>query len=97
MAAQLPPPPSEQPPQWNQPPAQSSSNTLSIISFPLAAIALLFVPILFGGAAIALAAVGKFSKKEKLGTVAFVVALVATVVGMVIGAIVGASATLETL
>ena len=73
-------------------PQQSKpSNVLSIISFPLAAIALLFVPILFGGAAIVLASIAKFAKKEPLGTVAFVIAIVATVVGIVLGAIVGAT------
>ena len=69
-------------------PAKRSS-LLSIISFPLSAIALLFVPILFGGAAIVLASIGKFSRREPLGTVAFVLAIVATVVGIVLGAVVG--------
>jgi hypothetical protein len=86
-------------PQQPVPPAApssaASSNVLSIISFPLAAIALLFIPILFGGAAIVLAAIGKFSRHEKLGTVAFVIAIVATVLGMVLGAIAGANAALN--
>ena len=75
-------------PAWGQPETKPS-NVLSIISFPLAAIALLFVPLLFGGGAIALASVAKFRKHEPLGTVAFVVSICATVLGVVIGAIVG--------
>ncbi|MBO0899219.1 hypothetical protein J1G42_04425 [Cellulomonas sp. zg-ZUI222] len=65
------------------------SNLLSIISFPLSAIALLFVPILFGGVAIVLASIAKFSRREPLGTVAFVISIVATVIGIVLGAVVG--------
>jgi len=39
--------------------------------------------------AIVLASIGKFSRREPLGTVAFVIAIVATVIGIVLGAVVG--------
>lgn len=84
---QYPPPAAPAP---YEPAPAKASNVLSIISFPLAAIALLFVPILFGGAAIVLASIAKFKKHEPLGNIAFIVSIVATVLGFIIGAIVGA-------
>jgi len=64
--------------------ARSSTPVLSIVSFVLSAIAVFFIPILFGGAAIVTAAVA-MSKNERLGKVALVVAIVATIVGFVLG------------
>ena len=60
---------------------------LSIITFVLSAIAILFLPIVFGIAGIV---TGVFAvvRKERLGKIALVVAVVATVVGFVLGAIV---------
>ncbi|NKY09615.1 hypothetical protein [Cellulomonas hominis] len=49
-----------------------------------------FVPILFGGAAIVLASIARFSRRERLGTLAFVIAISATAVGVVVGAVIGA-------
>lgn len=76
----------------NNEPPKSGSNLLSIISFVLAAIAVVFIPILFGGAAIITAAVG-ITRKERLSKIALIVAIVATIAGFVLGALVlGASA-----
>ncbi|MFC4553970.1 hypothetical protein [Georgenia faecalis] len=61
------------------------SNVLSIVSFPLSAIAILFFPIIFGVVAIILAAVG-LARKERLAKIALVVAIAATVTGMLLGA-----------
>ena len=60
---------------------------LPIVSFVLSAIAIFFVPIVFGGAAIVLAAIA-LSKHQRLAKAALIVAIVATVLGMVLGAIV---------
>ncbi len=68
-------------------PASRSTPVLPIISFVLSAIALLFFPIVFGVAAIVLAAIA-LSKRQRLAKVALGVAIAATVIGMVLGAIV---------
>lgn len=56
-------------------------------SFPLAAVALLFIPILFGGLSIVFASLA-VQRKEKLGKVALIVGVSCTVIGMILGAIV---------
>ncbi|MBW8173084.1 hypothetical protein K0651_08495 [Ornithinimicrobium sp. Arc0846-15] len=71
----------------NNEPSKSGSNLLSIISFVLAAVAVVFIPILFGGAAIITAAVG-ITRKERLSKIALIVAIVATIAGFVLGALV---------
>lgn len=60
---------------------------LSIITFVLSAIAVLFLPIVFGLAGIV---TGIFAvvRKERLGKIALVVAVIATVVGFALGALV---------
>jgi hypothetical protein len=63
------------------------SNVLSIVAFVLSAVAVLFLPIFFGPAAI-IAAVVALVRKERLAKIAIIVAIVATVVGFVLGAIV---------
>jgi hypothetical protein len=70
----------------------TSSPVLSIISFVLSAVAIFIVPILFGGAAIVLAAVA-MARKQRYGRVALAVAIAATILGIVLGAIVGVQAT----
>ncbi|GMA30354.1 hypothetical protein [Litorihabitans aurantiacus] len=56
-------------------------------AFPLAAIALLFLPPVFGGVAIVFSALA-LRRKEKLAQVALIVSIAATVVGLILGAIV---------
>ena len=70
----------------------SGSNVLSIVAFVLAAIAVFFIPIVFGGAAI-IAAVIALVRKERLAKIALIVAIAATVLGMVLGAIVLSATT----
>ena len=65
-------------------PRASSTPVLPIISFVLSAIALFFLPIVFGIAAIVLAAVA-LSRRERLAKVALVVAILATTIGMLLG------------
>ena len=62
----------------------SDSNTFSIISIVLGAIALLFFPPFLGGAGVILAVIGK-QKNEKLWVVGLTVSLVGGVVGMIFG------------
>lgn len=75
-------------PQYGQP-AATGAPVLSIVAFVLSAIALLFVPILFGGAAI-VCAVFAGRRHEKPAKVALIVSIVCTVLGIVIGFAVGA-------
>lgn len=84
-APTTPQPPSPQP--WSIAPAQSSSSTYSIIAFVLSGFAVFLLPILFGPAAIILAAVGK-GKGERLAVAALAVSIVCTIVGFILGAIV---------
>ncbi|MDD9206973.1 hypothetical protein PU560_10915 [Georgenia sp. 10Sc9-8] len=70
----------------------SGSNVLSIIAFVLSAIALFFIPLVFGGAAI-IAAIIALVRKERLAKIALIVAIAATVLGMVLGAIILSATT----
>ena len=74
------------------PQTRAGSNTLSIIAMVLGAIAVLVLPIVFGLAAIVLAAVA-ISKKEPLAKTAMIVAVAGTVLGFVVGALVYSSMT----
>ncbi|MGH3444969.1 MAG: DUF2510 domain-containing protein [Nocardioidaceae bacterium] len=71
-------------------PAQSTSNTLSIIGIVCGAVAFLFCPILFGPAGLVLGGIGK-SKGERLSTVALVVSGLGLVVGIILGVLVNKS------
>ncbi len=68
-------------------PRAGSTPVLPIVSFVLSAVAVFFLPIVFGIAAIVLAAIA-LSRRERLAKVALVVAILATVIGMVLGALV---------
>jgi ABC-type Na+ efflux pump permease subunit len=68
-----------------------SGNTLSIVAMVLGGIAVFFVPILFGPAAIVCAVVAK-TRKERLSTVALVVAVAGMLLGFALGALVFAAA-----
>ncbi|WP_336206626.1 hypothetical protein [Nonomuraea sp. LPB2021202275-12-8] len=83
--------PPYQPP-YPQPPKAQSTPVLSIIGFVCAAIALLFIPILFGIAGIVLGIVGH-TRGESLGKWAAITAGVTMIVGMVLGYIVVTSMT----
>jgi hypothetical protein len=61
---------------------------LSIVAFVLAAISLLFIPILFGAGSIICAALA-MRRGERLAKVALVLGIVGTVLGIVIGVLVG--------
>jgi hypothetical protein len=69
------------------PTAATGTPVLSIITFVLSAIAVLFLPIVFGLAGIV---TGIFAvvRKERLGKIALIVAVVATIVGFALGALV---------
>ena len=82
------PPPGQQQwgvPAWSQP--QSNGNGFSIAGIVLGAVALLFVPPLFGILGIVFAGIG-LNKKERLAKVALIVSIVGLVLGMVLGVIV---------
>lgn len=68
----------------------STSNLFSILAIVFGAVAVLFLPIVFGIAAIVLAGIA-ISKKERLAKVAMAVAIVGTVAGFILGAIVYSS------
>lgn len=70
--------------------AQPAGNTFSIIAMVLGGIALLFCPIVFGLAAIILAALA-FSKKERLAGIALAVGIGGMVAGVVFGVVVWSS------
>ncbi|WP_433429190.1 hypothetical protein [Nonomuraea sp. CA-141351] len=80
---QPPPYPPPPPPQKPQP----SNQILSIIGFVCAAVAVLFIPILFGLAGIVLGIVGH-TRGEPLGKWAAVAGGVGMVLGIVLGAII---------
>jgi uncharacterized membrane protein len=73
------------------PTSNSSSSTFSIIAIVLGGLALLFLPIFLGPAAIVLAVIAK-SKQEKLAPVALAVSILGTVIGVILGVIVGIAA-----
>ncbi|MEO3885283.1 hypothetical protein [Nonomuraea sp. B5E05] len=87
-----PPPPWSQPPPYPQPPHQPrpAGQVLSIIGFVCAAVAVLFIPILFGLAGIVLGIVGH-TRGEPLGKWAAVAAGVGMILGFVLGIVVMSS------
>lgn len=72
--------------------ASSSGRVLSILGFVFGAIAVLFVPILFGPAGIVCAGIAT-AKGDRLGKPALVVAIVGMIVGFVLGAVVFAASS----
>ena len=62
----------------------SDSNTFSIISIILGALAFLFFPPFLGAAGVILAVIGK-QKNEKLWSIGLTVSIVGGVVGMIVG------------
>ena len=78
--------------QTDSPQRTSTSNLFSILAIVFGAVAVLFLPIVFGVAAIVLAGIA-ISKKERLAKIAMVVAVVGTVAGFILGAIVYSSTT----
>ncbi|MEO3804609.1 hypothetical protein [Nonomuraea sp. B1E8] len=81
-----------QPPPYSQPPHQPrpANQVLSIIGFVCAAVAVLFIPILFGLAGIVLGIVGH-TRGEPLGKWAAVAAGVGMILGFVLGIVVMSS------
>jgi hypothetical protein len=79
------PPPGWQPPPYEQPrtPAQSGTQTLSIVAFICAGLSVLFLPILFGPAGIVLGIVGN-SRGERLGRPAAITSAICMVIGFII-------------
>ncbi|MEU1725122.1 hypothetical protein ACNF49_23990 [Actinomadura sp. ATCC 39365] len=75
-----------QPPPYGGPPQRQGAQVLSIIGFVSAAVAILFIPILFGLAGIVLGIVGH-TRGESLGRWAAIAAAACMVVGMVLGAL----------
>lgn len=67
--------------------ASTGTPVLSIITFVLSAIAILFLPIVFGLAGIVTGIVAVV-RKERLGKIALIVAIVATIIGFALGALV---------
>jgi hypothetical protein len=68
----------------------NTSNTFSIMGIVFGAVAVLFLPIIFGPVGIVMGAIG-MSKKERLGVVGLVVSIVGTILGFILGALVFAS------
>ncbi|MEV4396811.1 hypothetical protein [Nonomuraea sp. NPDC049607] len=76
-----------QPPPYGRPPQpRQGAQILSIIGFVSAAVAVLFIPILFGLAGIVLGIVGH-TRGEPLGKWAAIAAAACMIVGMVLGAL----------
>jgi hypothetical protein len=69
--------------------AATPSPVLSVAAFMLGAIGLLFIPILFGGAAVICAAIA-LSRKEKPAGIALAFSIVTTIAGLIIGFLMGA-------
>ncbi|MET3962339.1 glycopeptide antibiotics resistance protein [Marmoricola sp. OAE513] len=67
-----------------------TSNLFSILAIVFGAVAVLFIPILFGIAAIVLAAIA-LNKGEPLAKIAMTVAVIGTIAGFVLGAVVYSS------
>jgi hypothetical protein len=65
----------------------NTSNTFSIMGIVFGAVAVLFLPIIFGPVGIVMGAIG-MSKKERLGVVGLVVSIVGTILGFILGALV---------
>ncbi|WP_327092041.1 hypothetical protein OIE66_15830 [Nonomuraea sp. NBC_01738] len=84
------PAPAYQQPYGEPPKARSGAQVLSIIGFVCAAIALVFIPILFGIAGIVLGVVGH-TRGEPLGKWTAVTSGVTMILGMVIGYLLAAS------
>lgn len=72
--------------------ASSSGRVLSILGFVFGAIAVIFLPILFGPVGIVCAAVAT-AKGDRLGKPALVVAIVGMIVGFILGAVVFAASS----
>jgi uncharacterized membrane protein HdeD (DUF308 family) len=66
-------------------------NTFSILAIVFAGVSLLFLPIVFGPAALVLGIIGTV-KKEKLGVLGLVLGIVLPIIGFVIGFVVAAQA-----
>ena len=77
-------------PPGSGPAPAGSVSALVLGAFVLSAVAIFFIPILFGGAAIALAGVA-VARKQPLATIALWVAIGATLLGIVFGVIVAGS------
>jgi hypothetical protein len=90
----MPPPPVVMAPAWGPgpvpTPAPRKGATLSVIAFVLGTIAILFIPILFGGAGIVCAAVG-LARKQKAALPALIYSILTTIVGIILGAAAGMS------
>ncbi len=78
-----PPPPPNYPDGDGGQPQQNASNLFSILAIVLGGLAVIFLPIALGPAAIVLAIIGR-TKGERLSTIALVVAIVGTIVGLVL-------------
>ncbi len=70
--------------------SKTESKTFSTLGIVFGAVALFFLPIVFGPAGIILSVIGK-TKGEKLANIALTVAILGTLVGMFIGAVIGAA------
>jgi hypothetical protein len=77
------PPPPSYPSGYNAP-QQNTSNLFSILAIVFGIVAVLFLPIVFGLAAIVLGIIAR-SKGERLSTIGLVVAILGTLAGFVIG------------
>jgi hypothetical protein len=66
-------------------------NTLSVLAIIFAGVSVLFLPILFGPAALVLGIVAAV-KKEKLGVLALVLSVVLPIIGFVLGFVLAAAA-----
>ncbi|MFF5506221.1 hypothetical protein [Streptomyces roseolus] len=73
------------------PAGAAAGNVMSIIAIVLGAVALLFLPIVFGVIALALAIIAKAVRNERLAVPAIVVAAVGLIGGMILGALVAGS------
>lgn len=69
-----------------------SGRVLAILGFVFGAIAVLFLPILFGPAGIICSGIA-ISKREPLGKPALIVSIVGMVVGFILGAVVFAASS----
>ncbi len=72
--------------------ASSSGRVLSVLGFVFGAIAVLFLPIVFGPAGIVCSAIA-MNKGDRLGKPALIVSIVGMLVGFVLGAVVFAASS----